>query len=225
MKDYLSISNFHRAVRLSAVIVLLSVPRIAARMPDRLLLFTAAAFVSLILACGAATAWERRGGLAGLYPSPGVVVRGIIAALILGIASIAAHRLWFDDKLFCIIKDHLPLQVLERYFPRTVAGQAALVLWTASFEATFFYAATVTFWTRILNNATAGIVATVIGRMFIGYLLVAGMGLREYAGVFIVVLFFSGIVSSILFARAGLIAVMIYNGVSACHLFLGPHAP
>lgn len=218
MRDYLTVGNFMRAVALAAAMTAMSSLRLALARPETFILNAAAALVAMTLVCGAATAWERKGGLAGLFPDRPVVFKGLAAAILLGVIGLVVYYAWLDKLIFETMKEKLDVVTLQLRYPRTLAGGIALMLWTASFETMFFYAATISFWARIFNNAYAAMAMAVIGRLFVMYIQITGIGLNDSLHIFMLGGAFSAIVSAVLYARSGLLSTMVFNGLLTAHL-------
>jgi hypothetical protein len=218
MRDYLTVANFTRAFALAAAMTVMALPRLAIARPKDLVLNAAAALAAMILVSGAATAWEKKGGLAGLFPSRGTMLKGTVLASVLGLAGLLIYLFWLDRLVFGIMEARLDSSTLLLRYPDTIWGGLALVLWTAGFETMFFYAATVSFWSKVFNNAYPAIAMTVLGRVFVTYVQVTSLGLHDSRGIFLLGSMFSAIVSAFLFARTGLVSAMIFNGLLALHL-------
>lgn len=211
MRKYLSLSNLGKALLLSALCTLMSVPRITeGGLNPRF--FIPAAFLSLTLIAGAATAWSACAGMAGLWPDRRRQLRGI------GIATLAALLLWpvalkFDPVVRAAFAATNDSRAMLLQYPDSAVGVVALILWSASFELLFFVAAPAAFFARLFNAKWAAIAGPVFVRVFVAHyqlttgqitdavpLMLVGHGAMTAAACF-------------LFARFGLAATAVFAAV------------
>jgi hypothetical protein len=217
MRDYLSATNLGKALLLSALCTAASVPRIVQGGLDARL-FVPAAFLSLTLIAGVATAWSTCAGMAGLWPDRRQQLHGM------GIAILAALILWpvalkFDPFVRAAFAARSTPQVLILQYPDSAAGVAALVLWSASFELLFFVAASAAFFARLFNRKWAAIAGPVLARVVVAHYQLTTGGITDAVPL---ILLSTGIMTAaacFLLSRFGLAAATVFVAVMDSRLF------
>ena len=221
MREYLSLSNLGKALLLSALCTLASVPRITeGGLNPRF--FIPAAFLSLTFIAGAVTAWSTSAGMAGFWPDWRRQLRGI------GIALLAALLLWpvalkLDPVVRAAFAAKSDTYTLLLQYPDSVAGVAALVLWAASFELLFFVAAPAAFFARLFNSKWAAVVGPALARVFVAYYQLTAGQITDAVPLILVTYGAMTAASCFLFSRFGLAAAAVFAAVVDSRLFFIMH--
>lgn len=220
MREYLSVNNLKKSLLLGGMVAVMSTPRIILGGMDPVI-FVPAAFFSMTLVAGAAAAWGEKGGMAGLFPGRRRTIAGIIAAVMIALASTPLHYFCLDPLRYAVIKATGNGHMIEMLYPSTLYGCVSLVLWSASFETIFFPAASMSFFSRLTGRMYIALVLTVAMRIFVMSLQVSGTGMDSttayliYSGTAI-----SSLVACLLFALTGLVPTMVYCGLINLHVFV-----
>jgi hypothetical protein len=219
MRDYVSEDNLKRALPIAAVVTLLSLPRIHfTGFP--LGMYGVAAFLSMLLIGGAATAWGRKAGMAGCFPDRRLWIGGVLVASLVLLVLVPIQRYVLDPPILAAMEQSgAPETFVLRHYPITTLGRAAMVLWTAGFETLFFVAAPMAFFGRLTGRVWVAVVFTALFRTTVtaGYLSYIAMPAP------FLTLTFGGIqavTACVLFARAGLIPASFFAAGTCIHQFL-----
>lgn len=213
MSVYFSEDNLRKALWLSAIVTLMSWPRIVAGGLDPWL-FVLAAGVSLTLVAGAATAWGRQGGMVGLFPERRLMARGCGWAVILALLFLP----------FLYVLDPVLRQGLEQAgdpirlrlaYPDTVRGCLALILWSAGFETLFFVAATSAFIVRVTGHCGVGIAGALAVRLGVTWQQVGQVGLDDQRAMFLLAAAATLLPAVWIFMRGGLPPAMAFAALLA----------
>lgn len=215
LREFLAVENFRRALALSAIVTALAIPRLSTAgygLP-LMLLYTLSAFISMTLVCGAVTAWTGQRGLSRMIPDRRPLLLGVIVALLVGLVFGMLKALILDPVLEKAMVLNLPADEVDLHFPVDGFGIFALVCWVAGFEALFFEGGTMALWSRISGSAWLATMVTVLFRAVVVLIQMNRLDL----GAWLVPTLFAYLVSQTvgcqLFARAGLIPVVVYNVV------------
>lgn len=218
MRDLLSESNLRKALGLSALATAASVPRILHGGLNPWF-YVPAAFVSLTLIAGMASAWDRRAGLAGLWPDPRRRWGGAVVAALAGLALVPV-ALKLDPAVRAAFAGGSNPTTLALQYPGSAAGVLALILWSAGFELLFFVAAPAAFFGRLLNRKWIAIAGPVVLRVVVAHhQLVNG----NITGAVPLILTATGVFSGIaclLFAQFGLVAPAVFVAIIEARLLL-----
>jgi len=225
MHTYLSFSNFGRALILATGVTLLSVPRIVqGALP--LDLYIPAALIGMILVAGAATAWSREAGMAGLFPHWRLMVTGVGIAVMISLLAVPIQHAWIDPRTKTALAATGNAHLMALRYPGTMGGCVTVMLWSASFETVFFYAATLSFFARLTNRLWVAVALTVALRLFVSMQQMSGTGVFD---AIVLMLVATGVVATaacLLFAGTGLIPTMMLAAGLDLHLFLNlPASP
>lgn len=220
MRRYVSMSNLKAAVLLGSIATIMSIPRIGeGGMP--LHLYVPAALLAMVLVGGAATAWSGSAGLAGLIPERQKLLRGMLIAVAL-VAAFAPIQLFLMDPVFRqVLEATGDKQALALRYPTTLFGGAAIVLWAAGFETLFFYAAPVSFLTRLTGRPWMAIVMTTGLRLIVVSEQLTLIGTNDATALFFASAAATTLISCLLFARFGLPATSLFAAGLNLHLLAG----
>jgi len=217
MREYLTQSNLYKALGLGAIVTAMAVPRILHGRMDPML-YVPAAFMAMTLIAGAGTAWGDRGGMCGLFPGRRRTLAGIGIALLVILVLIPVHLLWIDPclmKAFSRISDP---DVVRLRYPTTLGGMMALMLWTAGFETFFFQVGGMSFCARLTGNQWVAVVFVSTFRMLVTNRFLVQYGIVDYVPLFLVGSAVTGALAAVFFARAGLLATMVFAAGLNLHL-------
>ena len=216
MQQFLAQENLKQAVALSAMVTLLSWPRLAeADRPPALLIIL---FVLVFLMAGAATAWGAHGGMAGAFPERRRILAGVVVAFGAAVVLAPIQILWIDGPVKSAMTDAGAGMRVTMSFPATISGVLALVAWSASFETLFLRASTMAVLARVFRRGWVAIAGAVALRLWVTHLNVQNI---QPAGpaYFYAVALADGLAGSLLFARFGLPAASLFAALmSARHL-------
>jgi len=223
MRDYLSERNMLRAAACSGLITLLSVPRIAqGRLP--LALYVPAAFVSMLLVSGAATAWEHCGGLAGLLPARRRIVAGAILAALSAAVLTPLYVRFVDPVLYRAIAATGDTARLSLAYPGTARGALAVMLWSMGFQTMFFLAAPLSLFARLARRRWVAIALTFGVRLYVLSCQIDRMGVCDGLPLFYASVGGTTLIACILFAHAGILPAALFAAGLDLHLFFPPDA-
>jgi hypothetical protein len=217
MRDYVEPSNLVRAGGLSALATVLAVPRMVEG-GFSLAFYVPMAWVSLTLAAGAATAWSRRGGMAGLFPGWRRTVLGLAAAVAL-LAVIVPLQVFWLDPLFRNAAVAAPESFRRLVFPASLFSIAALALWSAGFETLFFKGFFLALTARVTGSQWGGVALAVGIRTWVMWRQLSGAGVTEHAGLFLALAAANALAGCIIYVRTGLVPAMAFSaGLSLQHV-------
>ena len=103
-------------------------------------------------------------------------------------------------------------------------GRLALLLWSAGFETFFFVAATMSFLARLTRRQWVAVSGAALFRMFVATVQLEAAQVWEAIPLSPAASAVSAAVASLLFARYGLPAAMLFSAGLGLHLFLPPAA-
>ena len=217
MRDYVSLQNLRRSALLSAVVTVMTVPRLVqAGLPMDI--YVPATILSMLLVCGAPAAWSHKGGLRGLFPA-GRVWRGVGIAFLLSLLALP-YFYYAAPVMRELLRSTGNVKLFELNYPESTADRLALVLWSGGFQTMFFCAAPMALFCRLLRRVWPAVILTVLMRVLV-------MGYRfSFVGVthdILPALCASAVaaaVYSVLYAKAGLPATMVFAGGLNAHLFV-----
>ena len=217
MRDYLSVSNLGKALLLSALCTAASVPRIVVGGLNAWF-FVPAAFLSLTLVAGVATAWSTCAGMAGLWPDRRRQLCGI------GIAILAALLMWpvalkFDPVVRAAFAVRSDPHALLLQYPDSAAGVASLVLWSMSFELLFFVAGSAAFFARLFNLKWAAIAGPVLARVIVAHYQLTTGNITDTIPLILLSTGAMTAASCFLLSRFGLAAAAVFVAVMDSRLF------
>lgn len=221
MRQYFSEANFVKAISLAIPLTLMSAPRILYGGFDPLL-FLPAAFISLTLLSGMATAWSRHGRLPGLFPARRALLGGLGAAIALTVVVAPLAYFFIDPVMRQVVADTGSERLLRLEYPESARETIALVLWVAGFQVAFFVAASMSFFARLLHSRWAALAAAVAVRAFVAHLQVARGHLGYGAALFLVDTSATTALSCWLFARFGLLPPVLFALLVNLRLFFPP---
>lgn len=211
MRDYLSIGNFAKAALLGGAVTILSIPRfIEGGMP--LGLYVPASLATMTLVAGAATAWGRRAGMAGVWPEGRQVLRGLGVGALLG-GVLTCFYAWSDPICRNAVAATGNRELLSLQFPSTASGSLALSLWSAGFGTLFFSAAAMSFLARLTARQWLAVLGAVAFRLFLIHHRLGSVGVTEALPLFMLRNAVASAVSCLLFARQGLPSAMAFSWV------------
>ncbi|MFC1498161.1 hypothetical protein ACFLS1_06795 [Verrucomicrobiota bacterium] len=219
MRDYLSVSNLQKALMLSSVAVLMSVPRIILAGVD-LRIYIPAAFAAMTFCAGAGTAWSHRAGMCGLFPARRKMLAGIGVAFILACIVTPVYLFCIDPIFQDALERTGSTSLLMLKYPATISGCLALALWSASFETMFFRVGAMSFFARLIPRQWIVLCLAVTLRVFVSVLQVADAGVVEAVPFFVIGSAIVSAMSCVLFARAGLPAAMFFSAGINLRLFI-----
>ncbi|MFO7870388.1 MAG: hypothetical protein R6V03_03035 [Kiritimatiellia bacterium] len=218
MREYLSLSNLRRALPVAGAVTMLSIPRILqGNLP--VVLYTIAAFLSLILLSGAATAWGRKGGMAGLFPERRRMLFGVMLGAGLAVLVLPLYLAWVDPALHRAVTAAENPEVLRLRYPATTGGRFALVLWTAGFEIMFFQAFLMSFAARLTGRQSIAIACSVALRLYVTHLGLMEAGVSGEYPLFMTSAGVSALACAVLFARFGFPASAVFSAGTSLHVF------
>jgi hypothetical protein len=219
MRDYLSIGNFAKAALLGGAVTLLSIPRFTdGGMP--LALYVPASLATMTLVAGAATAWGRRAGMAGVWPERRRALWGVVIGALLG-GALALVYVRTDPVCRDAIARTGDSRLLALQFPATASGRFALSLWSAGFGTLFFCAATMSFLARLTGRQWLAVLGAVVIRLFLVHHRLASEGVTQSIPIFLLRNAVVSAASCTFFARFGLPSAMTFSWVLELrHLFL-----
>ncbi len=220
MREYLSLSNLGKALLLSALCTAVSAPRIV-QGGFSLWFYVPAAFLSLTLISGAATAWSTSAGMAGLWPAHRKQLVGS------AIAITAALLVWpialkLDPVVLAAFEaGDNPRTALLQY-PDSAAGVVALILWGASFELLFFVAASAAFFARLFNLKWAAVVGPAFARIIVAYYQLTTGNITDAVPLILCGAGATTAVACLLFIRFGLVPAILFVATLDARLFFMP---
>ena len=167
MRDYLTTRNFAAAAGLGLLAALLSLPRLITA-GTNVMFFFPAAWVSMTLIGGAATAWGKNIGRAQLWIEPERLQMGF-AIVICSATALAVFRTVFADPAMLNAINHSPAAMPSRniHLPRQPGMIIALMLWAASFETVFFRAGSICFFGRLTGRKNLSIFMAALLRTWV----------------------------------------------------------
>lgn len=221
MRQYLSLSNLWKAMALGFVITMMAVPRILQGRMDPYV-FVPAAFFATTLLAGAGTAWEKYGGMCGMFPNKRRLLAGMAIACMLAALLIPVQLLWIDPAFLTALRCLGDSELIRLRFPPTIAGRLALVLWVAGFETLFFQVGAMSFFARLGGNQWIAVTAVCAFRMFVTSKFMAQYGIVDSTSILMAAAAVSAALSCALYARTGLPASMVFAAVYNLHLFSYP---
>ncbi len=198
----------------------MAVPRLleaelAMRFP-LLLVFT---FLVLTIAAGSAGAWQHKGGMAGLFPARRAVWAGVFLAVVTGVV-VAGILQALDPVLRDAIIVREDRQLWTSTFPSTPTECISRILWGAGFQTLFFTAAAMGFFARLIGRVWLAIVFTVCLHAIITVRKFGEAGLSEVTVPYTAIAMINGLVSCLLYARAGLPSAMTFSATTDLRHFL-----
>ncbi len=220
MKDFLTEQNLRRAVIHSLVVTAMAAPRLAeAELPMAfpwLLLFT---FAAMTAVAGAAWAWQRKAGMAGMFPSRKAMITGMVWAAAAG-AVIAGILQATDPLLREAILNRGDERLWQATFPSTAQESVSRMLWGAGVQTLFFTAAALGFFTRLVGGLRTAILFIVCLRALVTLHKFANAGLNEVILPYVALAVLNGTISCLLYARSGLPAAMTFSATVDLRHFL-----
>ena len=232
MRDYLSGRNLVKSMLLSAVITLMSMPRISvaelrlsAHMPAELAEFllcfyVLAAFLVMTLIAGAVFAWGRHGGMAGPFPSSGRMFAGVGIAAAVVCVILPVNFFWISPLFRAGLKATGNDALYKLQYPATVGGCLAFMLWMGSFETMFLRAAPLAFLARLTGNKKIAVAFAVCFQVALVVKRLALEGIGDHFVLFTAASAATGLISCLLYVRYGLPATMVFCGGVSLHLLL-----
>jgi len=219
MRDYLSLGNLWKAVLLGAAVTVMSIPRmIQGGMP--LELFVPLALFCMTLVCGAASAWGDKGGLCGLFPGWRRTGIGLGIAAIVTIIAAPLTASWLDPAMRAAIEASGDEKALALAYPESAAGKLAAMLWSGSFHVMFLVVAAMSFMARLTRKVGISVGLVVVLRSAVALYKLQHVGVTDGAVLFVVLSAAETGCSCLLFARTGLVPVVILAMGLDLHLFL-----
>ena len=217
MRDYVALDNLWRASLLGALCTVMAVPRIILADMD-VWVFVPAAFLCMTLCAGAATAWEGRGGMVGLFPDGKIMGIGLAIAVVLAGGVSLAYWLWLDDVVIRAIESGHDPKLMELRYPSTVAGCLALILWTAGFETLFLKASALSFVSRLTGRYWLSVLFAALLQAGLAAKMCSVAGITEFVSVIVLCAIVGSVVGSMLFCKFGLLPAMVFAGGSDLYL-------
>jgi len=217
MRDYLSTSNLGKALLLSALCTLASMPRII-QGGFSLWFYIPASFVSLTLIGGAATAWGKCAGMVGFWPDRRKQFRGATLAIL------AALALWpvalkFDPIVRAAFAAGDDSRALLLQYPDSPTGVASLILWAVGFELLFFIVASAAFFGRLSGRMWLAVVGPALVRVLIAHYQLTAGNITDNVPL---ILFAAGAMtgaSCLLFPNFGIVSTILFVAVLDARLF------
>jgi hypothetical protein len=193
---------------MGGAVTVMAVPRMMMAGVD-LAVYIPACLTTLILVSGAATAWNRHGGLHGLWPGGRRgrfgVAAGLVSALVMLPFAFALDRLRWElleagrlEHWTVMPPPTLPMEII------------ALVLWRAGFEVAFFHAGAICFFSRLFHDWRPALFGAILLRGLVTYLQMGGDLTSDHAPVFLAFILIDAAIASGLFIAAGWPAVSAY---------------
>jgi len=218
LREYLSGANLKQAALLGGVVGVMALPSIveAGRATPA---FCGATLSGMVLVAGFATAWQRHGGMAGLFPGRQALRWGVPLAVLFAVL------LW---PIYYVIEPPLEAALratplhgrVELFFPSTLATRVAYLLWTCGFELLFFHAAAQAFFARLTHSREAAIGAAVVFRALVGYLQLGSVLPGDLFQFVLALQMLRAVMTALVFAHFGLPpAVLLTLLVDGRHFF------
>ena len=190
---------------------MLSIPRILEAdlgMPSPNLILVA--FCALVLASGAAFAWQHEGGMAGMFPPARATLTGLAWAVTAGGCLLAL--IWWAEVSLLVREAAEPTGARwEADPPEDAAAAFNRMLWGAGFQTLFFTAGAMGVLTKVTKNVWLAVILVAAARMVMALRQMAMAGHFDQLGT---VLFVTGLFAAtagLLFARAGLLPAMLLS--------------
>ncbi len=217
MRDYLSLRTLRTATVLSALVTIMSVPRLMqAEWP--LDFYLPATFLAMLLVSGAPAAWSEKGGLNGLFPR-GRVLPGIGIAILLSLLALPYHY-YVAPVVRELLESTGDAELIAMNYPDSISGRIAAVLWCGGFQAMFFYAAPMALFCRLLRRVWPAILLTVAMKVLVVAYGFSQAGIAHGALPAMCASAAATVVASLLYARAGLLPTMVFVAGLNLHLFV-----
>lgn len=217
MREYLSLSNLGRAGVLSTGITAMTVPRLVqAGLP--LDLYVPATILAMLLVSGAAIAWSHAGGLRGLLPA-GRVWPGMWVGLLLSLLALP-YYFYAAPVVRTLLQASGNAKLVALNYPESLSGRIALVLWCGGFQTMFFYAAPMALFCRVVGHVWAAVALTVCMQVLVICYRLSLVGILHGAIPSVCASAVAATVASVLYARAGLPATMVFAAGLNAHLFV-----
>lgn len=179
VRDCLRLPSLIHGALFALAATVLAIPRLQeGRLDDHLVALLPLTFVLMFPVGVAAVAWQRKAGMAGLLPAREKGARGLVWALVLGVACMLG-AVWLDAGYLAILKEKGDPVLLRLQYPDTVYGAWALLLWGAGFHTLFFVAGGLAFFARLTNVLWISIVMTVAVRAVVSILRVRDAGMEQ----------------------------------------------
>jgi hypothetical protein len=203
MRAFISTANLKKAAGLAAIITAMSASRIlqVGIRPD---LQIPAAFLSMILICGAVTAWGTYAGMPGIITDRKTFVRGTLVASGLSLIALPIQIFWTTPAICRALLASANPSFAGLMFPASFGAQMALLLWAAGFQTMFLQSGPMSFFARLVNRQSVALVLCLVFRAYVAHHQLAGAGITGMESF----LFFSTLLTAaagcLVFARFGL---------------------
>lgn len=219
MREYLALSNLVKALLLGGIAAAMAMPRIVQAGMNPVL-GGVTAFVAMTMIGGMVSAWNKKAGMAGLFPAWQKCLGGVAVALVAG-CCVSVLSLYVIDP---VVKHVFSVtgngKSLELMFPDSTKECVGLLLWSAGFEILFFEAGAMSFFARLTNNSSVSVLGAAGLKMFVVFNRLSGLGITDEIPFFVIS---SGAISAmacILFAKSGLPATVVFSIVLSLRHFL-----
>jgi hypothetical protein len=204
----------------ATAITAMAAPRIA-RGGLPLGLYLPAAWFSMVLVSGMATAWSKRAGMAGVFPDRRTALAGAGAGLLTGVALAPMYWRWVDPPMRTLLAATSGFQ-LELQYPSDAGGVWALVLWVAGFQTMFLRAAPMALFARLTGRREVAMLLVLAFGGFVTVRQLREAGIAQHPGLAVLaVQWVAAGAGCVLYARAGLPAVVALGAVLECRHFAG----
>jgi hypothetical protein len=218
MKDYLTEQNLAKAAGLGAMVAMMAMPRLI--YAERGALQIVPLFLLMTLVAGAATAWGKQGGLAGLFPPRETVFKGLAVAILAAGVMIPLYRGVVDGRLKEVLLAAGNAEQLRLSFPEEATGAWDLILWSAGFETLFFQAATMALLGRLFKRSWVAVAGAVALRVWVSHLQMSKAGIASTDPVLMGAVVAGSVAACLLYARSGFLPASLFSALlSARHLF------
>ena len=217
MREYLSESNLRKALLVSAVCTLASLPRILHGGMNPAF-YVPAAFISLTLVAGMATAWDKRGGMAGLWPDRKHQLTGIGLAVLMALILIPI-ALKTDPAIKAAFESADSPKAVILQYPESPGGVTALILWSVSFEFLLFVAACAAVFARLFNRRWAAIIGPVLIRVAVAHYQLTTGHVTDASALILMEAAIMTAGATILFTHYGIAAPVVFIALLETRLF------
>lgn len=217
MRELLSGENLKRAAMLGGTVGVMALPSIAAA-GRATPAFCGATITGMVLVAGFATAWQRHGGMVGLFPGWHTLRWGAPLAVVFATLLLPIYQVLAPSYRAALLLTPLRERI-ELFFPTTIETRIAYLLWTTGVELLLFHAAALAFFARLGRNREVAIGCAVILRALVGYLQFGSILPAELFAFLLALQMLRSLMISLLLAHFGLPAAMLLNVLLDARVF------
>lgn len=217
MRKYLKPANLATAAVIGLIVSIMAIPRMLnGELP--LSIYFPAAFLAMTLFSGAVTAWGGCAGMNGLMTDRTKLVPGLLIVLLFSLLVIPIQVNVLTPLIHARFASAAGKSFMALRYPPTLDGKIALLLWSAGFESIFFYAAPMSYFSRLSGNRWIALILTAIFRIFVVFkgLNNEGLGL---SATMITTTVAASATGCMIYGFSGLVPVMAFAACITLHIF------